>query len=77
MADPVARPRVPDTEMAARAFEEKMIVGVQIVDLQKIVVNILDADLRVHAVETERFQGQGFARSIEAQTRDGNTSSLS
>ena len=35
-----------------------MIVGVQIVDLQEIVVDILYADLRPHAVEAERFQGQ-------------------
>ena len=33
-----------------------MIVGVQIVDLQEIVVNVLDADLGLHAVELERFK---------------------
>ena len=59
MADAVARPRVPDTVSAACAFEEKMIVGVQIVDLQEIVIDILYADLRrSYAVETERLQGQ-------------------
>ncbi len=35
-----------------------MIVGVQIVDLQEIVIDILDADLRPYAVEAKRLQGQ-------------------
>jgi hypothetical protein len=55
MADAIARPRVPNPEASARALEEKMIVRVQIVDLQKVMIDILNTLCHVsHGRERKR-----------------------
>jgi hypothetical protein len=51
VADAVAWWRIPEAKFAAGAFEEEMILCIEIVDLQQIVVNILRADLSLHAIE--------------------------
>jgi hypothetical protein len=45
---PLPRPRVPNPESPARALKEKMFVRVQIVDLQKVMIDILNPDLGSH-----------------------------
>lgn len=63
MADAVARRGKPDAEPAARALQKAMVVGIKIVDLQKIVIDILRADLRIHAFKAKRFQRQHDERA--------------
>src|SRR5215468_10964337 len=63
MADAVARTRVPDSEAAASALQEEMVLCVQIIDLQKVMIDILRAELGTTPVEVHRFQRQHDQRS--------------
>jgi hypothetical protein len=63
VADAVARRRIPNAESPARALQKAMVVGIKIVDLQKIVIDVLRADLSIHAFETHRFQRQHDERA--------------
>ena len=63
MADAVAGARIPQAKTAARALQEKVIVRVQMVDLQQVVIDILRAELGADAIEADRLQRQHHHRA--------------
>src|SRR5262249_5791659 len=56
MADAVSRPRIPKSKPLARATQEQVVVGVLVVCLDEVVVDILDTDLRLHAIKAHCFE---------------------
>ena len=56
MANPIAGSRIPYPVSAARTFEEEVILCVQIVDLQKVVIDILNAHFCLHSIQLHRFK---------------------
>lgn len=63
MTDAVAGARVPQAKAATGALQEKMIVRVQMIDLQQVVIDILRAEFATDSIEADRFQRQHHQRS--------------
>ena len=64
VADPVARPAVPDTELFACAKQKQVVVGILEIRLQQIVIDVLGRPLRLgpgnlHGFELQHHHGPG------------------
>ncbi len=56
MADAVARPRVPDPESAAGRAQEHVLIRVELVVLDKVVVDVLRRETDLDALDAHRLQ---------------------
>jgi len=63
MADPVARPAVPDAEAGAGGAQILVVVRVLVVELQEVVIDILGGELGAHPTETHCFQFEHHERA--------------
>ena len=64
MADPVARPAVPDAELFARAKQKQVVVGILEIRLQQIVIDVLGRHLglgpgNLHGLKLQHHHGSG------------------
>src|SRR5262245_62706903 len=63
VAHPIAWPRVPQTEALAGAAQKPMVVWILVIRLDQVVIDILDAELGAHAIQTHCLQFQHHERT--------------
>ena len=56
VTDAVAWPRIPYPISSTGAFEEEVVLGVQIVDLQQVVIDVLNADFCFDTLQSHRLE---------------------
>jgi hypothetical protein len=77
MADAVARPREPDAVLGREGLQEQVVVGVAVVELQRVVVDVLHGEIDLHLLEAERLElhaghraGRGLQQRLVGPERD-------
>ncbi len=56
VTDAVARPRIPYPVSSTGAFEEEVVLRVQIIDLQQVVIDVLNTDFGFDAIQLHRLE---------------------
>jgi hypothetical protein len=63
MANAITRPAVPNAEPPARASQKQMLVGVQMIVLDKVVIDVLRSEPNLNTLDTHGLQFEHHERA--------------